>query len=979
MKLAKDNLGKVAVTVSDSYWDINKDYPKLLIIEVKDQYQTYISRRPVPAGTQITNRKYWIPFSSLKEQIKLNYSKWFKEYGSLISSNAATLNKLQLELNNLTRHLPGIYFSGSIDSFERFTTSEVELTFGTNDGQPAEFKLYANNELIFSVNDSSYSYTVQVDDSVEFRVECLQNNILYESSWNVASVAPYYIGAGDSYTDVLDKEEFKIGAKLDVSGVYTIEVTEENPFFICVPDNLVIDAIKMNGWDIPEKAPYDVESSTGVNYRIYESRNEYIVGNHIIQINNYAGEESDLLYRLIDDVTTYDDSIENAVKVANEAFKHAAITNDEDITKNAEKELIFADKSYLPSAFSGLGRKYLRKNLINSSFEELLPFNGFVENVTIEQISPIMVPDVIYYDTENKLFVAAKLSLDEQKYYNSWNDSSAIEPKASKYMYPSANTGFVYNSKTYRATSDGLVESIDTLTNVLTQHMISTSNTIYKIQYDYDLQGNEIVIPENCVLVFEGGSFKNGTVVGNSTRVYSLAIGSPFSDISLSGVTMLSDAAFTGSYNDLTDKPDIYIKHEIDNAFAGKVDIGSVYDIEQMNLMLGEKASVSSLEELASTIPHNTSDLNNDNNFVNDSQVDEKLVNCLATKADVSMVENLAQAVGHKADANDVYNKDAVDGMFSDVNTQLGGKASTTALESLGTSVQDLSENTYSKHESDIKFATNEELSKATTLNKTFDISNVDYARIATGWKIAVSADDNNLIWENTNSENPADVDCYILVPKNLFGDLGIQLNPFINGAKLEEGAPLAITFYPFKDGELIGSTGSDIVGFSIFYKDIATQVSTFFTNNVQPWLRRTDFNQIGILITNTNSSNLVFTAGDSVSLVIKTKGQAAAKGYGYEITYDDLLKYNKEGNFTMVTSDNRNYVVGVRDNTTGVMSYPIGNSQKPSGTSLTQSEFEALNTAMATGMKTLVIIPITGDTMLDTSAKLNIYNTANN
>ena len=70
MKLAKDNLGKVAVTVSDSYWDINKDYPKLLIIEVKDQYQTYISRRPVPAGTQITNRKYWIPFSSLKEQIK---------------------------------------------------------------------------------------------------------------------------------------------------------------------------------------------------------------------------------------------------------------------------------------------------------------------------------------------------------------------------------------------------------------------------------------------------------------------------------------------------------------------------------------------------------------------------------------------------------------------------------------------------------------------------------------------------------------------------------------------------------------------------------------------------------------------------------------------------------------------------------------------------------------------------------------------
>lgn len=657
------------------------------------------------------------------------------------------------------------------------------------------------------------------------------------------------------------------------------------------------------------------------------------------------------------------------------------IPDEEDLTVTNDRKLKLKDKANTPADFSGLGRVFLRKNILGTTFDKLLPFNGFVDDVTIETFSPIMIPDNIYFDRVNKVFVATQLVFSQSpKYYQSWNDSASAEHKAGEYMAPSPTTGFVYEGKIYTySADDGLTESSEARKNVLIQSMIAKANTIYIIQYDYDLEGETITIPAGCTLLFMGGSFKNGTLVGNNTKVFSLAPTSPFDNVTVSGLIMLSDAAFTGSYNDLKDKPDIYVKHEIDNAFAGKVDIGSVYDIEQMDLMLGQKASISSLGELAGTIPHNTSDLNNDNNFVNDSQVDEKLVNGLATKADVSMVENLAQAVGHKADANDVYDKDAVDGMLSDVNTQLGGKASTTALESLGTSVQDLSENTYSKHESDIKFATNEELSKATTLNKTFDISNVDYARIATGWKIAVSADDNNLIWENTNSENPADVHCYILVPKNLFGDLGIQLNPFINGTKVEEGAALSITFYPFKDGELIGSDASNIVGFSIFYKDIATEASTFFTDTVQPWLRRTDFNQIGILITNTNSSNLVFTAGDSISLVIKTKGQAAAKGYGYEITYDDLLKYNKEGNFTMVTSDNRNYVVGVRDNTTGVMSYPIGDSQKPSGTSLTQSEFEALNTAMATGMKTLVVIPITGDTMLDTSAKLNIYNTVNN
>lgn len=658
------------------------------------------------------------------------------------------------------------------------------------------------------------------------------------------------------------------------------------------------------------------------------------------------------------------------------------VPDEEDLTITNDRKLKLKDKDNTPADFSGLGRVFLRKNILGTTFDKLLPFNGFVDGVTIETFSPIMIPDNIYFDRVNKVFVATQLVFSQQevKYYQSWNDSASGEPKAGEYMAPSPTTGFVYEGQIYTYSSeDGLTESSEARKNVLIQSMIAKANTIYIIQYDYDLEGETITIPAGCTLLFMGGSFKNGTLVGNNTKVFSLAPTSPFDNVTVSGLIMLSDAAFTGSYNDLTDKPDIYVKNEIDNAFAGKVDIGSVYDIEQMDLMLGQKASVSSLEELTDTIPHNTSDLNNNSNFVNDSQVDEKLVNGLATKADVSMVENLAQAVGYKADANDVYDKDAIDGMLSDVNTQLGGKASTTALESLGTSVQSLSENTYSKHESDIKFATNEELSKATTLNKTFDISNIDYARIATGWKIAVSADDNNLIWENTNSENPADVDCYILVPKNLFGDLGIQLNPFINGAKVEEGAALSITFYPFKDGELIGSDASNVVGFSIFYKDIATEASTFFTDTVQPWLRRTDFNQIGILITNTDSSNLVFTAGDSVSLVIKTKGQAAAKGYGYEITYDDLLKYNKEGNFTMVTSDNRNYVVGVRDNTTGVMSYPIGNSQKPSGTSLTQSEFEALNTAMATGMKTLVIIPITGDTMLDTSAKLNIYNTVNN
>lgn len=46
--------------------------------------------------------------------------------------------------------------------------------------------------------------------------------------------------------------------------------------------------------------------------------------------------------------------------------------------------------------------------------------------------------------------------------------------------------------------------------NVLTQAMINEPNTIYEIRYDFDLNGEEITLPEYCGLRFNGGSFSNG-------------------------------------------------------------------------------------------------------------------------------------------------------------------------------------------------------------------------------------------------------------------------------------------------------------------------------------------------------------------------------------------------------------------------------------------------------------------------------------
>lgn len=55
--------------------------------------------------------------------------------------------------------------------------------------------------------------------------------------------------------------------------------------------------------------------------------------------------------------------------------------------------------------------------------------------------------------------------------------------------------------------------------NVLTQAMINEPNTIYEIRYDFDLNGVEVEIKEECVLLFNGGTIINGRVKFNSTLI----------------------------------------------------------------------------------------------------------------------------------------------------------------------------------------------------------------------------------------------------------------------------------------------------------------------------------------------------------------------------------------------------------------------------------------------------------------------------
>ena len=109
MNAVKVNLGKVSITVYGIWEDI--DYDKLTLVYHKEKNATYISKRPVPKGTIISDRKYWslivqgaIPDSTIKEI----YTK--DEIDYIIASSIQTIK------DYVNTQLTNYYNKGEIDN-----------------------------------------------------------------------------------------------------------------------------------------------------------------------------------------------------------------------------------------------------------------------------------------------------------------------------------------------------------------------------------------------------------------------------------------------------------------------------------------------------------------------------------------------------------------------------------------------------------------------------------------------------------------------------------------------------------------------------------------------------------------------------------------------------------------------------------------------------------------------------------------------
>lgn len=80
--------------------------------------------------------------------------------------------------------------------------------------------------------------------------------------------------------------------------------------------------------------------------------------------------------------------------------------------------------------------------------------------------------------------------------------------------------GFIILRRNIAGSEECFIDDEDHLINILEQKAINEKNTIYVIQYDFDLAGKSINIPENSVLWFQGGSINNGSIYCNNTAIW---------------------------------------------------------------------------------------------------------------------------------------------------------------------------------------------------------------------------------------------------------------------------------------------------------------------------------------------------------------------------------------------------------------------------------------------------------------------------
>lgn len=549
MRTVIDKLGKVAVTVEKDYWSNKKVYDKLTIVEKSGVFGTYISRKAVPAGTPLSNREYWIPFSSLKENLITDYNAFIDRFNGLINSHDTALNDIQRIINEIFSHLPnGITVECDTEYIRYNTTKRVKITATSVNESAGDWEFLLNGEPIrlTDFNGNTIALERYIANSFEGYIQnCEPNSVIevnftdrtlssgnytYKGFWNISASYPSYLGfSRQTYSSSILSLPVINTESSDITGRYVRTPNANGYLVLGVPSHTIVEQIRINGFDVQYSKLEDI-TLNDITYSVYKSTSLYLADvTYPIMINAYAEERGDLIVDILN------------------SLSNLPSPDEEDITYDASTNRYkFANKSYNEGNYTGLGRKYLRRNGSYGYY----PFDGFVEGVSVKANTVYFgVPSGVYFDRARKSFVGKVTpgSLQSDTPTDMFMPEISIQHIETYYLHWTRGTNIYFpinpinifklrnSEELYRWNGETLARyygPVEATTNVLIQSMINDANTVYIIQYDYDLLGQAITIPEGCVLKFAGGSFRNGTVIGTNTTVEGTPI---FNNINIEG------------------------------------------------------------------------------------------------------------------------------------------------------------------------------------------------------------------------------------------------------------------------------------------------------------------------------------------------------------------------------------------------------------------------------------------------------------
>ena len=315
-------LGKTSITVEKDYHSSKKEYNKLTVVEEEGAFKTYLSRKPVPVGIELTNREYWIPFSGVLESIVFDYIKFKQEYGSgeklednaiktrhiedssvisskiqdnsivnsKIADNTIEIEKLSTKVRDIIKAATGVPedLIENINKLmhkvfpleiivnitpttlqEKGTSTEITITWSANiEGNIIDPESVFVNELDVT-NQASYKETVS--DSKTFTVKVTAEGRVTSVNKSITYVYPIFTGfnAATEFTERVAESLTKLGLRSSLGTITDTKTNNDTSNYYWIVSPYKVNNVVTSGISIISDFIYTTVQYKGTTYHCY--------------------------------------------------------------------------------------------------------------------------------------------------------------------------------------------------------------------------------------------------------------------------------------------------------------------------------------------------------------------------------------------------------------------------------------------------------------------------------------------------------------------------------------------------------------------------------------------------------------------------------------------------------------------------------------------------------------------------------------